>query len=529
MAPPRSHPVEFSGSRPLWFFVIGLFAATVAVPSVMAAQEPGNLPPLPGFDAQPVAPRLHEWIAFESSSADPDGTIVNWTWDFGDGAVAYGAQAGHAYAEPGEFIVQLTVTDNQGASAQAGRAFEIPVELSGLRAAANLLPAWLYWLMPFLVSLVLFSLSYLVVAKGQPNIYNLVFFLLYVASGLKSLTEAIAVLTVSAAPLAHSIAIQANAAAAFVQVPLFLWFVLVFPRPIHPWLREGKRGALVLLLAVPFLIASLSGLITYESLVNIFNVYVTIFALLGLGILVYHGWETDSNEERQRIRLLSITFLLLVISSIILAVLNILASLYADVGNAEQALTFLQSAGLFGLVAAPLLEILGAAILVFSILKFQLLGIDLIVMRVTRGALTALLVPATFVIVSNTIEQLVQVTVLEGVQFDFLVAGFVSAALMFPIQKWVTFLIYRLFPGIADHAPLALSMRRMEIFEAQLRYCLLDGAVNQKELGMLRRLRQSIDLTPDEFDRVLKQFPSVDRAGFMAVPGAEERSTGVAA
>lgn len=52
-----------------------------------------------------------------SSSSDPDGTIVSYSWSFGDGATASGAQPSHTYTTAGEHTVELTVTDNAGSTA----------------------------------------------------------------------------------------------------------------------------------------------------------------------------------------------------------------------------------------------------------------------------------------------------------------------------------------------------------------------------------------------------------------------------
>ena len=50
-----------------------------------------------------------------STSTDPDGTIVSYAWDFGDGATATGASPGaHTYDVADTYTVTLKVTDNQG-------------------------------------------------------------------------------------------------------------------------------------------------------------------------------------------------------------------------------------------------------------------------------------------------------------------------------------------------------------------------------------------------------------------------------
>jgi PKD repeat protein len=56
-------------------------------------------------------------VSFDgSTSFDPDGTIVGYAWDFGDGSTGSGVNPSHAYSVAGTYSVKLNVTDNSGST-----------------------------------------------------------------------------------------------------------------------------------------------------------------------------------------------------------------------------------------------------------------------------------------------------------------------------------------------------------------------------------------------------------------------------
>jgi PKD repeat protein len=67
------------------------------------------------FTLLPAKPRVKELIEFDASTSnDPDGMIVCYEWDFGDGTRADGVKASHTYQNAGRYSVGLKVTDNNG-------------------------------------------------------------------------------------------------------------------------------------------------------------------------------------------------------------------------------------------------------------------------------------------------------------------------------------------------------------------------------------------------------------------------------
>ncbi|WP_019136384.1 PKD domain-containing protein [Cellulomonas massiliensis] len=99
--------------------VVVAYDDLLAVPvGTQPPPPPANLPPTAAFGS--VADGLAVTVD-ASPSSDGDGSVVSRTWTFGDGASGSGVTATHTYAAGGTYDVTLTVTDDDGASAQTTR------------------------------------------------------------------------------------------------------------------------------------------------------------------------------------------------------------------------------------------------------------------------------------------------------------------------------------------------------------------------------------------------------------------------
>jgi PKD repeat protein len=77
----------------------------------------GNAWPVATASAVPAGGDVPLSLSFSSAgSMDPDGTLVSYAWDFGDGGTSTEANPNHAYGVGGPYVVTLTVTDNGGAT-----------------------------------------------------------------------------------------------------------------------------------------------------------------------------------------------------------------------------------------------------------------------------------------------------------------------------------------------------------------------------------------------------------------------------
>lgn len=75
-----------------------------------------NKPPTAVIVASPlISPNVPVEVSFDGTkSFDPDGNIIRYDWDFGDGDKATGPVVSHVFDRPGQYTTRLAVTDNHG-------------------------------------------------------------------------------------------------------------------------------------------------------------------------------------------------------------------------------------------------------------------------------------------------------------------------------------------------------------------------------------------------------------------------------
>src|SRR5467141_115658 len=81
-------------------------------PPAPQPNPPPNQPPTASFSASCSGLSC----GFTDASSDPGGLVASWSWAFGDGGTATTQSVSHAYGAAGTYTVQLTVTDNLGAT-----------------------------------------------------------------------------------------------------------------------------------------------------------------------------------------------------------------------------------------------------------------------------------------------------------------------------------------------------------------------------------------------------------------------------
>ena len=103
----------------------------VAQPDAPGCGTTPNQPPVAGFGYAATGLTVN----FSDSSSDADGRIVSRSWNFGDGSSSTALNPSKTYAAAGSYTVQLTVTDDRGASHSVGKT--VAVSAPGLPECAG--------------------------------------------------------------------------------------------------------------------------------------------------------------------------------------------------------------------------------------------------------------------------------------------------------------------------------------------------------------------------------------------------------
>jgi len=97
--------------------IVALLMILTGAAAIFHAGASNSQAPVAYFTYSPDVPGPQDLIVFNASSSySPNGWIVQYTWDFGDGNISTVTDpvVTHAFYVDGDYTVQLTVTDNNG-------------------------------------------------------------------------------------------------------------------------------------------------------------------------------------------------------------------------------------------------------------------------------------------------------------------------------------------------------------------------------------------------------------------------------
>jgi subtilisin family serine protease len=101
--------------------------------SLFGTAPPDNQPPVANFthDANGLT------VAFTDTSTDSGGSVVDWSWAFGDGGTSSAQNPIHIYSSAGIYTVSLTVIDDDGASSVVSKQVTVSDPTVGITLTAT--------------------------------------------------------------------------------------------------------------------------------------------------------------------------------------------------------------------------------------------------------------------------------------------------------------------------------------------------------------------------------------------------------
>lgn len=116
-----SHVFTVAGTYNIQLLVadsLGL-SNTATTPVIVTSATIANKEPIAAFTVSPAQGPYPLIVTFDASTSnDPDGSVANYIWNFGDGSMGSGKTAQHTYTSAATYTASLQVTDNLGKTSQ---------------------------------------------------------------------------------------------------------------------------------------------------------------------------------------------------------------------------------------------------------------------------------------------------------------------------------------------------------------------------------------------------------------------------
>jgi PKD repeat protein len=112
-----SHMYQAAGTYTARLTVTDAGGLTATTTVSINANAPGNRPPTVSVNPSATSVQEGTAVTFNTTASDPDGSVVSYSWDFGDGTTSNVASPSHAYTRAGSYTARVTVRDNGGATA----------------------------------------------------------------------------------------------------------------------------------------------------------------------------------------------------------------------------------------------------------------------------------------------------------------------------------------------------------------------------------------------------------------------------
>ena len=109
---------------------IGLGSGAAVGAALCAAFARPKLEPVASVSGGPLSGTAPLTVNLRADASDPDGEIVSYAWDLGDGNRTSGESLSHTYRTPGVYMAELAITDDDGLMATSSVRINVSAPVS---------------------------------------------------------------------------------------------------------------------------------------------------------------------------------------------------------------------------------------------------------------------------------------------------------------------------------------------------------------------------------------------------------------
>jgi len=163
---------------------------------------------------------------------------------------------------------------------------------------------------------------------------------------------------------------------------------------------------------------------------------------------------------------------------------------------------------LLGKLVYALGTLLAVPLIAYGILRTQLFDIDLRIRWTIKQSTVGIVIFAIVFLVSEGAEQLLSEQL--GNYWGLLAAAVIAIALR-PVQRFAERVAAAAMPN-TQNTPEYKSDRKRQVYEAAIAEALQDGGMSEKERSLLNRLRESLDISLSDAEKLEREIQSGVRA-----------------
>jgi hypothetical protein len=170
---------------------------------------------------------------------------------------------------------------------------------------------------------------------------------------------------------------------------------------------------------------------------------------------------------------------------------------YASVGL--NALNLIFAGLILTIITVPLASI----ILAITVLRFRLLGVETVIKKGIVFSLLSFIIVCLFIILGETLEFFFEDVSILGLQMPGILSAVIIALLILPLQGRLEKIINKIYPKREDKH---IRQIRLDTYHTAVKEALADEVVTEKEKRLLVRLRESLEISKEDDQRIRREI-----------------------